>query len=137
MTSPASDLTGWWIGFGIAAAVVVIVVVVVVAIIATAKKIGDVAEDATRTLAQIRDRTEVLWQVATTNSVASDLLQGATQARHALGGGNGDAAPSGDGRGSAGEQPTTIGSRKGLGGVASGLAGHSPPQHPTGEGGPA
>ncbi|MDP9069475.1 MAG: hypothetical protein M3N53_14195 [Actinomycetota bacterium] len=128
MVSAATDMTGWWVGYGIGALVVVIVVVVVVAIIATARKIADVAEDGTRSLILARDRTEVLWQVATTNTVANDLLQGAMKAREALGGGssNGEPAPTID--------PTTaIGTPRGLGGAASGLAGHDPPQHPSGE----
>ena len=129
----ASNMTGWWVGYGIGALVVLIVVVVVVSIIVTARKIGDVAEDGTRSLLLTRDRTEVLWQVATTNSVANDLLQGAKKAREALGGG---------GDGSDGEvslpagtdvSATPTGTRGGLGGSTSGLAGDSPPQHPSGE----
>ncbi|MFP5353195.1 MAG: hypothetical protein ACLGIB_11630 [Actinomycetota bacterium] len=123
-------MTGWWIGYGIGVLVVLIVVVVVVAIILTARRIGDVAEDATRSLALARDRTEVLWQVATTNSVANDLLQGAGKAREALGGGTNGATAPPVGTDS---YPTQTGSRQPLGGTASGLAGESPPQHPTGE----
>ncbi len=135
MISAATDMTGWWVGYGIGALVVLIVVVVVVAIILTARKIGDVAEDATQSLAQTRDRTEVLWQVATTNSVAADLLRGATEARHALGGGNGSSGDGAAPQAGVDQSATTIGTRKGLGGPASGLAGHNPPQHPTGNGG--
>lgn len=130
MVSAATDMTGWWVGYGVGVLVVLIVVVVVVAIIVTARKIGDVAEDATRSLALARDRTEVLWQVATTNRVANDLLEGATKAREALGGGsNGKPArPVGTD-----SYATETGSRQGLGGPSSGLAGESPPQHPSGE----
>lgn len=126
MVSAATDMTGWWVGYGVGALVVVIVVVVVVSIIVTARKIGNVAEDATRALALTQQRTEVLWQVATTNSVANDLLQGATTARETLAG-NG-ARPAGSA-----EVPTQTASRQPLGGTASGLAGESPPQHPSGE----
>lgn len=129
MVSAATDMTGWWVGYGIGALVVLIVVAVVIAIIVTARRIADVAEDGTRSLIEARDRTEVLWQVATTNVVANDLLQGATKAREALGGGSDAEAPRLAGTATS----TEIGARKGLGGPASGLAGHSPPQHPTGE----
>lgn len=130
MVLAATNMTGWWVGYGIGALVVLIVVVVVVAIIVTARRIGDVAEDGTRSLLLTRDRTEVLWQVATTNSVANDLLQGATKAREALGGGSDEeiSPPAGTD-----VSPSPTGSRGGLGGSSSGLAGDSPPQHPSGE----
>lgn len=117
MVLAASDLTGWWVGYGIGAAVVVIVAVVVLALIATARKIGDVAEDATRSLAQARDRTEVLWQVAVTNQVAGDLLTGARKARGVL---------SGEPQASTQTEAPPTESRKGLGGTTSGLAGEPP-----------
>jgi hypothetical protein len=82
----AADLTGWWVGFAVGAAIVVAVALLLVLIIVTARAIAAVAEDATRSLAETRDRTEVLWQVATTNQVAADLLDGAVRARKALGG---------------------------------------------------
>lgn len=130
MVSAATNMTGWWVGYGIGALVVLIVVVVVVAIIVTARRIGDVAEDGTRSLLLTRDRTEVLWQVATTNSVANDLLEGATKAREALGGGSNGEAPLPAGTD---VTATQTGTRSGLGGSSSGLAGDSPPQHPSGE----
>lgn len=82
----AANLTGWWIGYAIGATIVVVVAVVLLLIIRTAHAIASVAEDATRSLAETRDRTEVLWQVSTTNQVAADLRDGAAQARRALGG---------------------------------------------------
>jgi len=86
MTFAAIDLTGWWIGYGIGVAVVLVVALLVIAIIVTAVRIGTVAEDATRSLVESRDRTEVLWQVETTNQVATDILDGAREARKVLGG---------------------------------------------------
>lgn len=83
----ASDLTGWWVGYAIGAAIVVVVALLLIAIIVTAKRIATIADDATRSLVVTRDRTEPLWDVATTNKVASDLLAAARQARKALGGG--------------------------------------------------
>jgi hypothetical protein len=82
----AADLTGWWVGYAVGAVVVVAVALLLVLIIVTARRIAAVAEDAARSLAETRERTEVLWQVATTNQVAADLRDGAIQARKALGG---------------------------------------------------
>jgi Sec-independent protein translocase protein TatA len=82
----AADVTGWWIGYGVGAVVVVVVACVVLAIIVTAKRIAEVAEDATRSLVSTRDRTEALWRVADTNKVAEDILAGASEARRALSG---------------------------------------------------
>lgn len=135
MISAATDLSGWWIGYAVGTLVVVIVVLVVGAIILTARKIADIAEDGTRSLAEARDRTEALWQVATTNNVARDLLAGAKQAREALGGGE---ASNGDGYPSLPPiDPTaaTVGGRHGLGGSTSGLAGHDPSENPSDDGG--
>lgn len=82
LASPA--LTGWYIGFGLAAVVVLLVAVLVLAITATVKRIADVADDITGTLVVARERTEVLWQVATTNRVAGEILETATAARTTL-----------------------------------------------------
>lgn len=114
MTVAATNLTGWWVGCAIGAAIVVVVAVLVLTIIVTARRIAAVAEDATRSLVLARDRTEVLWEVNTTNTVASDILAGAKQARAALGGGDDDGAEDH-------AHPDTVptDARKGLGGVAS------------------
>jgi uncharacterized membrane protein (Fun14 family) len=81
----AADLTGWWVGYAVGAVIVVVVAVLLILIILTARGIATAAEDATRSLAEARDRTEVLWQLAATKQVAADLLDGAEQARGALG----------------------------------------------------
>lgn len=86
MTLTAAVAYGWWIGFGVGAIVVIIVGVLVLFIIATADQIASLARDGTTSLAQSRDRTEVLWRVEQTNEVANDILDGAKQARKALGG---------------------------------------------------
>jgi hypothetical protein len=93
MDHAAADLTGWWIGYAVGAVVVVLVAALVITIIVTAKRISAVAKDATRALVQARDRTEVLWEVGTTNRVAEDILESAKRARAALahdGDGTGD-----------------------------------------------
>lgn len=87
MLLAATELTGWWIGYAIAVVVIALVAILLLVIARIANKIGDVAEDITHSLAETRDRTEVLWQVATTNAVATDILSGAVSAREALGGG--------------------------------------------------
>jgi hypothetical protein len=81
-----ADLTGWLVGYVLGGVIVVAVAVLLILIILTARRIAAVAEDATRSLAETQERTEVLWQVATTNQVAADLRDGAVQARKALGG---------------------------------------------------
>jgi len=80
----SSELLGWYIGFALAAVVVLLVAALLIAIIVTVRKIAVVAEDITDTLGVTRDRTEVLWQVATTNRVATDILTTATAARETL-----------------------------------------------------
>jgi hypothetical protein len=82
------DPTGWWIGYSLGAVVVGVVAALLVAIILTARRIADVAEDATRSLMLARARTEVLWELATTNRIAGEILAGAVHARDALGGGH-------------------------------------------------
>jgi hypothetical protein len=79
------DLTGWWIGYSLGAVVVGVVAALLVAIILIAKRIANVAEDATRSLALARARTEVLWELATTNRIGGEILAGAVKARSALG----------------------------------------------------
>lgn len=82
----AQDLTGWYIGYGIGIPVTAVVATLVLLITVSARSIASVAEDATRSIAAARDRSEALWQVETTNQVATDIIDGATQARKALGG---------------------------------------------------
>jgi hypothetical protein len=86
MTVAAADLTGWLVGYAVGATIVLVVAVLLILIIVAARGIAAAAEDATRSLAETRDRTEVLWQLATTKQVAADLLDGAARARRALGG---------------------------------------------------
>lgn len=93
MVLAASDLTGWWVGYSIGALIVLIVAALVATIIVTARRIAAVAEDATRSLVESRERTEALWEVATTNLVAQEILEGARAARRALGGGDEEEDP--------------------------------------------
>lgn len=77
---------GWWIGYAIGVTVVIVVGVLLLFIIATADQIANIARDATSSLTESRDRTEALWQVSTTNELATEIGEGARAARKALGG---------------------------------------------------
>ncbi len=90
MVLAASDMTGWWVGYIIGGVVVALVAALVLLITKTAHGIAVAAEDITRSLEESRIRTEALWEVATTNEVASAILSGAIEARRALGGGGND-----------------------------------------------
>jgi len=80
----ASDLTGWAVGYAVGAVVVAAVAVLLILLILTARRIAAVAADASRGLASARERTEILWEVHTTNLVASDILQLTSDARRRL-----------------------------------------------------
>lgn len=86
MALAQADLTGWYIGWGIGIPVILVVAALVLGIIATAYGIASIAADGTESLAEARDRSEALWQIKTTNRVAADIIDGAKQARKALGG---------------------------------------------------
>ncbi|WP_034272081.1 hypothetical protein [Haloechinothrix halophila] len=87
MTLAAEHLTGWWVGYVIGAVVVLLVAALLILIILTVRRIAAVAEDATDALRLAQQRTEALWQLEATRTAATDILAGATEARHALGGG--------------------------------------------------
>ncbi|SFB57005.1 hypothetical protein SAMN05216266_12090 [Amycolatopsis marina] len=82
----AADLTGWWVGYAIGVPVVLVVAALLILIVLTVRRIAAVADDATGSLRRTRERTEVLWQVETTNRMAKEILDGAAEARRALGG---------------------------------------------------
>jgi hypothetical protein len=86
MALAQADLTGWYIGWGIGIPVILVVAALVLGIIVTAFHIAAVAADGTQSLVEARDRSEALWQIKTTNQVTADIIDGATQARKALGG---------------------------------------------------
>lgn len=86
MVLAAADLTWWWIGYAIGAAIVLVVAALVIAIIITARSIASVAEDAIGALESARDRTEALWLVGETDSVAKEIRDRAVAARKAIGG---------------------------------------------------
>lgn len=79
-------MSGWWIAWTVTGSVILVVALVVLTIIGTARTIASLAMDGTRFLEQTKQRTEVLWRVATTNRLSKDLLQGAAVIRRGLGG---------------------------------------------------
>lgn len=81
--TPASDLTGWVVGYGVGAVVVLAVAALVIAITLTARRIAAVARDATRSLQQTQARTEVLWQVRAVNRLLTDIRRAAASFRTA------------------------------------------------------
>ena len=86
MILAAADLTGWWVAWAITGVLVIVVAALVLIVIRTALAIAHMARDATETIALARDRTNAMWQVSTTNAVAKSILEGAVEARRALGG---------------------------------------------------
>ncbi|MPY79284.1 MAG: hypothetical protein GEV04_12495 [Actinophytocola sp.] len=86
MTLAAQHLTGWWVGYAIGAVVVLLVAALLIMIILTVRRIAAVAKDATDALRQTQERTEALWELEATRTAVKDILAGATEARHALGG---------------------------------------------------
>ncbi len=92
MILASSHLTGWWIGYAIGIAVVVVVALLALGLIVTARRIGTMAEEATRSIVTARDRTEALWATRDTNLLAHGILEGAIAARRALGGEIGEPA---------------------------------------------
>lgn len=90
MTLATADMTGWWVGWVTAGAVVVVVAALVLYIIWTARRIADVAEQATGTLKIIEGRTRPLWKVHDAISMTVGIVTDAGEMRRALGGRVGD-----------------------------------------------
>lgn len=83
----ATVLTGWYVGFVIAAVVITIVVVLVSIILALARRIGVQADVITGGLDQARINTLPLWDVDKVNTGVRSIMKSAQEARTALGGG--------------------------------------------------
>lgn len=82
----AVSLTGWYVGFAIAAVTITAVVVLVGAILGLARIIGRQAVDITEALDQSRLNTLALWDVDTVNRSIVGINRNAAKARAALGG---------------------------------------------------
>ena len=90
-------MSGWAIGFTVGAAVVVVVVVLLLLMITGARKVAAKAEDILAALHEARDNTQPLWGLVDTNSTADRIIAAATDARHALGGGEDEPGSAGRG----------------------------------------
>ena len=79
-----ADLTGWFVGYVIAAIVVIIVVGLVGWILSVARRIGVQANEIVYTLSDIRETTAPIPAVATLNTKLGTVVNHATTARLAL-----------------------------------------------------
>lgn len=85
--SQASTLTGWYVGYVIAAVVIVIVVAMIAIILALVRRISAVADDITDVLDEVRVNTVSVPAVGTLNEGLLSVVTHASQARQALAGG--------------------------------------------------
>ncbi len=83
----AVTLSGWYVGYVIAAVVIVVVVAMVAIILALVRRITAVAEDITEVLDDIRINTVAIPAVGTLNESLLSVVTHAAQARTALAGG--------------------------------------------------
>lgn len=83
----AVTLSGWYVGYVIAAVVIVVVVAMVAIILALVRRISAVAEDITEVLDDIRANTVTIPAVGTLNESLLSVVSHAAQARSALAGG--------------------------------------------------
>lgn len=82
----AVTLTGWYVGYTIAAVVITIVVVLVGIILALARRIGVQALQITAALDEARINTLPLWEVDKVNTGVRSIIKSAQTARQVLGG---------------------------------------------------
>ncbi len=83
----AVALTGWYVGYVIAAVDITIVVVLVAIILALARRIGIQADQITTSLDEARINTLPLWDVDKINGSVRSITRSAQEARAMLGGG--------------------------------------------------
>ncbi len=79
-------LTGWYVGYAIAAVLITVVVILVGAILALARRIGVQASEVTDALDEARINTLPLWEVDKINTGVRSIIRSAEQARQVLGG---------------------------------------------------
>ncbi len=82
----AVTMTGWYVGYVIAAVVITIVVILVGIILALARRIGVQALQITDALDEARINTLPLWEVDKVNSGVRSIIKSAQSARQVLGG---------------------------------------------------
>lgn len=83
----AVTLSGWYVGYIIAAVVIVVVVAMVAIILALVRRITAVADDITDVLDEIRVNTVTIPAVGALNDNLLSVVSHAAQARTALAGG--------------------------------------------------
>jgi len=83
----AVTLSGWYVGYVIAAVVIVVVVAMVAIILALVRRITAVAEDITEVLDDIRTSTVAIPAVGSLNESLLSVVTHAAQARTILTGG--------------------------------------------------
>ncbi len=86
MLEGAVSLTGWYVGYVIAAVVITIVVILVGIILALARRIGVQALQITAALDEARINTLPLWDVDKINTGVRSIIKSAQTARQVLGG---------------------------------------------------
>jgi hypothetical protein len=84
--SGAVVLTGWYVGYAIAAVIITVVVILVGIILALARRIGVQALEVTAALDEARINTLPLWEVDKVNSGVRSIIRSAETARQVLGG---------------------------------------------------
>ena len=82
----AVSLTGWYVGYIIAAVVISVVVILVGIILALARRIGVQALQITAALDEARINTLPLWDVDKINTGVRSIIKSAQTARQVLGG---------------------------------------------------
>ncbi|MGH9070000.1 MAG: hypothetical protein ACRDX8_02235 [Acidimicrobiales bacterium] len=80
----AEPLTGWYVGFIIAAVLITAVVALVATILFLARLIGEEARTVTLDLEECRRNTMALWDVPVVNSAIEDINNSAAAARGVL-----------------------------------------------------
>ena len=86
MPLAAVVLTGWYVGYAIAAVIITLVVILVGIILALARRIGVQAQEITAALDEARINTLPLWDVDKVNSGVRSIIRSAETARQVLGG---------------------------------------------------
>lgn len=80
----SESLTGWYVGFVIAAVLITVVVILVAVILRLAQKIGEQANAITLGLDDCRANTMALWNVQIVDDGIKDITRSATQVREIL-----------------------------------------------------
>ena len=80
-------LSGWYVGYIIAAVLIVVVVAMVAIILSLVRRIGALADDITEVLDDVRENTVAVPAVGTLNEGLLSVVTHAAQARTALAGG--------------------------------------------------